>query len=491
MKPNPPKPKPNPPARGRSTLGWWYTATGKARERKLWGTAIGIGAALLFPLINGWLHLGWEAKVIPIALFIILALGLNVVVGFAGLLDLGYAAFFAIGAYTMAFLTSTVSPIGFVREGNHVNFFLAMFVSAGVAAVFGVLLGAPTLRLRGDYLAIVTLGFGEIVPLVIKNTPEITKGTQGMNPIGYPEVPGFANDIVAQVTGAPIRFAIDPIPWYYLIVAVLMLSVLITARLRTSRVGRAWAAMREDEVAAASMGINLVSTKLFAFALGASFSGFAGSVWASYTPRRRTRAPSSRSGPSWWTSSDDERERPRSARGDEAVRRACCRLQHRLRHPAGIDREPHRSERRRQDDLLQHHRRSIPPDERNDHLRRPQHLGPTAAPDHAARHRPNVPEHPTLSQHERAGERHGRPSLAHEGHAIRGDPSNAARAARRARDGRAVPRAPEVRRPRGPRQRHREEPALWRPAPARDGARARDRAEAAAARRADGRNGSQ
>jgi branched-chain amino acid transport system permease protein len=267
MKPKPPAAKPRSGAR--STLGWWYTATGKARQQKMLGTIIGIGAALLFPLINSLLGLGWEAKAVPITLFIVLALGLNVVVGFAGLLDLGYAAFFAIGAYTMAFLTSTVSPIGFVREGNHVNFFLAMFISAAVAAIFGVLLGAPTLRLRGDYLAIVTLGFGEIVPLVIKNVPEITKGTQGMNPIGYPEIPG-------------LQFAVDPIPWYYLIVVVLMLSVLITGRLRTSRVGRAWAAMREDEVAAASMGINLVTTKLFAFALGASFSGFAGSIWASY-----------------------------------------------------------------------------------------------------------------------------------------------------------------------------------------------------------------
>jgi branched-chain amino acid transport system permease protein len=267
MKPKPPAAKP--PTRARSTLGWWYTATGKARQQKMLGTIVGIGAALLFPLINNLLGLGWEAKAIPITLFIVLALGLNVVVGFAGLLDLGYAAFFAIGAYTMAVLTSTVSPIGFVREGNHVNFFLAMFISAAVAAIFGVLLGAPTLRLRGDYLAIVTLGFGEIVPLVIKNTPEITKGTQGMNPIGYPEIPG-------------LQFAVDPIPWYYLIVVVLIVSVLITGRLRTSRVGRAWAAMREDEVAAASMGVNLVTTKLFAFALGASFSGFAGSIWASY-----------------------------------------------------------------------------------------------------------------------------------------------------------------------------------------------------------------
>lgn len=256
-------------ATGRSTLGWWYTATGKARERRIWGTIVGIVAALLFPIVNDVLGLGWEAKAIPIALFIILALGLNVVVGFAGLLDLGYAAFFAIGAYTMAFLTSTVSPIQFVRDGQPVNFFLAMFISAAVAAVFGVLLGAPTLRLRGDYLAIVTLGFGEIVPLVIKNTPEVTKGTQGMNPIGYPEIPG-------------LLFAVDPVPWYYLIVGVLLVSVVLTARLRTSRVGRAWAAMREDEVAAASMGINLVTTKLFAFSLGASFSGFAGSIWASY-----------------------------------------------------------------------------------------------------------------------------------------------------------------------------------------------------------------
>src|SRR3989475_12339394 len=278
MKPNPPKPKPNPPARGRSTLGWWYTATGKARERKLWGTAIGIGAALLFPLVNSALGLGWEAKSIPITLFIILALGLNVVVGFAGLLDLGYAAFFAIGAYSMAFLTSPQSPIPWVAQGNQVNFFLAMFISAGVAAVFGVILGAPTLRLRGDYLAIVTLGFGEIVPLVIRNTPEVTKGTQGMNPIGLPALPSIALGPL-QFSG---KFGGDWVPWYYLAVGIVILSVIIAARLRASRVGRAWMAIREDEVAAASMGVNPVTTKLLAFALGASLSGFAGSVCASY-----------------------------------------------------------------------------------------------------------------------------------------------------------------------------------------------------------------
>jgi branched-chain amino acid transport system permease protein len=264
-------------------LGWWRRAVGmgstgrggdpspgdEAKERRFAVAAAAVGLALAFPLINDFLGLGWEAKAVPIALFIILALGLNVVVGFAGLLDLGYAAFFAIGAYSMAFLTSAQSPIPWVAEGNQVNFFLAMFISAAVAALFGVILGAPTLRLRGDYLAIVTLGFGEIVPLVIKNTPEVTKGTQGMNPIGYPQIPG-------------VLFGASPIPWYYLIIGVLLLSVVITSRLRTSRVGRAWAAMREDEVAAASMGVNLVTTKLFAFALGASFSGFAGTIWASY-----------------------------------------------------------------------------------------------------------------------------------------------------------------------------------------------------------------
>lgn len=255
--------------RTRSTRGWWLTTSGAARRRRAFFTGLGLLAALLFPQINDALNLGLEAKAIPIALFLILALGLNVVVGFAGLLDLGYAAFFAIGAYSVAFLTSTVSPIPFVREGHPVNFFLAMFISAGVAALFGVILGAPTLRLRGDYLAIVTLGFGEIVPLVIKNTPEITKGTQGMNPIGLPEIPG-------------VKFGLDTTPWYYLIVAVVLLSIVLTSRLRTARIGRAWMAIREDEVAAASMGINPVTTKLFAFAMGASLSGFAGSIWASY-----------------------------------------------------------------------------------------------------------------------------------------------------------------------------------------------------------------
>src|SRR5437773_12041524 len=186
MKPNPPKPKPNPPARGRSTLGWWYTATGKARERKMWGTIVGIGGALLFPVVNNVLGLGWEAKSIPITLFIVLALGLNVVVGFAGLLDLGYAAFFAIGAYTYAFLASDhmrVTPLG---EPIHISFWIVLLISMFVAASFGVILGAPTLRLRGDYLAIVTLGFGEIVPRVFRNASSWTSAVSGISALDIP-----------------------------------------------------------------------------------------------------------------------------------------------------------------------------------------------------------------------------------------------------------------------------------------------------------------
>jgi branched-chain amino acid transport system permease protein len=244
------------------------TSMSDAQQKRVTFLAIAIAFAIAYPFIEQVFGLRLQTKLIPVLLFIVLALGLNVVVGFAGLLDLGYAAFFAIGAYTVAFLTSSDSPFAFV-DTSPVNFWVAMIAAAVVAALFGVLLGAPTLRLRGDYLAIVTLGFGEIVPLVIRNTPDITKGVQGMKPIGFPELPG-------------LRWGIATEPWYFLVLGILLLSVFLTGRLRASRIGRAWMAIREDEVAAASMGINPVTTKLFAFSLGASFSGFAGSVWASY-----------------------------------------------------------------------------------------------------------------------------------------------------------------------------------------------------------------
>jgi branched-chain amino acid transport system permease protein len=212
----------------------------------------------------------------PILIYTILALGLNIVVGFAGLLDLGYAAFFAIGGYTAAFLTSPSSPLPF-----RTDFWVALAASWIVAAAFGFMLGAPTLRLRGDYLAIVTLAFGEIVPRIFLNLEQLTRGSKGMNPIGRPQIPWVEVTDAGPTLVRKELFAIDQVFWYYLILIVGALSLFAIIRLRDSRIGRAWMAMREDEVAAAAMGINLVQTKLLAFALGASFSGFAGSLFAS------------------------------------------------------------------------------------------------------------------------------------------------------------------------------------------------------------------
>jgi branched-chain amino acid transport system permease protein len=226
---------------------------------------LGVAIVLAYPLIDrgmGWSTLG---AMLPILIFVMLALGLNIVVGYAGLLDLGYAAFFAIGAYTTAFLTSPQSPL---PEAYRTDFWVAMVASFFVAALFGVILGAPTLRLRGDYLAIVTLAFGEIVPRVFLNLEKYTGGSKGLNPIGRPHVLGY-------------ELGFDQLPWYYLIIAVGTVSVWAILRLHDSRLGRAWVAIREDELAAGALGVNLVTTKLLAFALGASFSGFAGSIFAS------------------------------------------------------------------------------------------------------------------------------------------------------------------------------------------------------------------
>jgi branched-chain amino acid transport system permease protein len=245
--------------------GGWFRLDDQTKNRVLF--AVFVAFLLLYPLIDRGLGIGRMGSMNPILIFTLLALGLNIVVGFAGLLDLGYAAFFAIGGYTVAFLTAPQSPL--VQRGVVVDYWLALPISFVVAAIFGLILGAPTLRLRGDYLAIVTLAFGEIVPQAIRNLEGITNGTKGMNPIGRPHF------------GDIELLASDQVPWYYLILAVTAFSVFIIVRLRDSRLGRAWMAMREDEIAAASMGINLVKTKLLAFALGASFSGFGGALYAS------------------------------------------------------------------------------------------------------------------------------------------------------------------------------------------------------------------
>ncbi len=198
--------------------------------------------------------------------YVILALGLNIVVGFAGLLDLGYVAFFAIGSYAWGLVGSTQFGL---LTGVHVNpqlwpwFFWPMLLGAAlIAAFFGVLLGAPTLRLRGDYLAIVTLGFGEIVPVVFQELDKYTNGVNGIVGVYSPAFPGV--DWSSST------------PYYYLILALIVLTIFANIRLRDSRLGRAWVAIREDEIAAASSGVNLVNTKLFAFAAGAFFSGVAG-----------------------------------------------------------------------------------------------------------------------------------------------------------------------------------------------------------------------
>ena len=191
---------------------------------------------------------------------LLLALGLNVVVGYTGLLVLGYAAFFAVGAYSYAMLASP-------QFGIHANFWLMLVASALLAAFFGILLGAPTLRLRGDYLAIVTLGFGQIVPDVLLNLDKYTGGPNGISAIDQPVLFGY-------------RFAFNPTPYYYLYFAVIAVSLIVLSNLRYSRLGRAWMAIREDELAAAHMGINTTATKLLAFSFGAAFAGLAGTIYA-------------------------------------------------------------------------------------------------------------------------------------------------------------------------------------------------------------------
>jgi ABC-type branched-subunit amino acid transport system permease subunit len=204
--------------------------------------------------------------------YVILALGLNIVVGFAGLLDLGYVAFFVIGAYTWGMIGSpqltVLTGISISPEIWSWLFWPMLIVAALIAALWGVALGAPTLRLRGDYLAIVTLGFGEIIPIVVQNLDKYTNGPNGLTGIYSPAFFG-------------VRWNVStPEPYYYLILALIAIVLLANVRLRDSRIGRAWIAMREDEIAASASGINLIRTKLLAFGAGAFFSGIAGAYYA-------------------------------------------------------------------------------------------------------------------------------------------------------------------------------------------------------------------
>jgi branched-chain amino acid transport system permease protein len=239
---------------------------GQDRWRRVGGVAL-VAVAVAVPMfVSGAAQ---QSLVNDVGLYALLALGLNVVVGYAGLLDLGYIAFFAIGAYTTAYFTSaTAMPW---HAPFQLNAFLVLPVALVVAAVAGVVLGAPTLRLRGDYLAIVTLGFGEIVQLLANNADGITNGSRGV--FGVPP-------LSIDLPGLYYSFGIDPVPYYYLLLALIVVVVLVLGRWERSATGRAWAALREDTDAAEAAGVPTVRMKLLAFAAGASVSGFAGVVLA-------------------------------------------------------------------------------------------------------------------------------------------------------------------------------------------------------------------
>jgi branched-chain amino acid transport system permease protein len=264
------------------------------RTRGRLGVLCLTAAALLFPVLHqNDADIDSAANALA---FAALALGLNIVVGFAGLLDLGYAAFFAIGAYTYGVASSwQLQPAWnsfwepfqwldlvsrFHAAGGdvvhfQVSFWLMLPIAAAIAAFFGVLFGAPTLRLKGDYLAIVTLGFGEIVPIVARNIPTVTNGAMGLNGVAAPRFFGF-------------DFGIDATPYYYVGVGLVALLILTSQRLKDSRIGRAWMAIREDEVAAMAMGVDRVRYKLLAFAIGAAFAGATGTF---YVAKLQTATP--------------------------------------------------------------------------------------------------------------------------------------------------------------------------------------------------------
>ena len=227
---------------------------------------------VLDPVLFGYGTNGRLAAYGDAGYYVILALGLNIVVGFAGLLDLGYVAFFAIGAYTWGIVGSSqftaLTNIPLNPQLWPWLFWPMLIITALFAAFWGLALGVPTLRLSGDYLAIVTLGFGEIVPVACLEMDKITNGANGIIGVKSPAFPGISWS------------TITPLPYYYLIVALIAFSIFANIRLRDSRFGRAWLAANEDEVAAVSSGINLVNTKLFAFAAGAFFSGIAGAYHA-------------------------------------------------------------------------------------------------------------------------------------------------------------------------------------------------------------------
>jgi branched-chain amino acid transport system permease protein len=258
------------------------------RHQQIIGFLLVAVALAALPWVAGLIGNSW-VRILNIALlYVMLALGLNIVVGFAGLLDLGYIAFYAVGAYVYGLLASPHLTDNFETiaalfpDGLHLSIWLMIPLGALIAALFGVLLGAPTLRLRGDYLAIVTLGFGEIIRLFLNNLNapvNITNGPQGINMIEPVEIAGVRFSRTVDLFGIEVP-ALHL--YYYLFLALTLIIIVICMRLQNSRIGRAWTAIRDDEIAAKSMGINTRNMKLLAFALGASFGGVAGAMFSAF-----------------------------------------------------------------------------------------------------------------------------------------------------------------------------------------------------------------
>ena len=243
---------------------------------------------LVLPLLAQQVGNFWVRMLDFALLYVLLALGLNIVVGYAGLLDLGYVAFYAVGAYMFALLASGHLAENFEAikavfpSGMHLPFWAIIPLGAALAGLFGMLLGAPTLKLRGDYLAIVTLGFGEIVRVFLNNLDRpvnITNGPKGIS--GIDSITILGNDLGSK--GMLFGFEISSVTkYYYLFLALVVISVVICYRLEQSRIGRAWMAIREDEIAAKAMGINTRNLKLLAFGMGATFGGVSGVMFATF-----------------------------------------------------------------------------------------------------------------------------------------------------------------------------------------------------------------
>jgi branched-chain amino acid transport system permease protein len=265
-----------------------FTLT-RRQNQVLTAVVIGVAAVLPFFFSEGGDIMN---NMVLAAAYAVMALGLNIIVGFAGLLDLGYVAFFAIGAYTMGwfgsgFWSNAGGGEGFALlvgepasnlPGIHVNFLIIVVLAIIATTIAGMLIGLPTLRLRGDYIAIVTLAFGEIIHRIAINGDDVrlfggtlTAGRQGITPVDKVDLP-----LVDRFQALNLR------PWYWLALAMVVLVLFVNFRLRESRLGRAWIALREDEVAAASMGIPMVKTKLLAYGTGAAFGGMSGAFLASY-----------------------------------------------------------------------------------------------------------------------------------------------------------------------------------------------------------------